>query len=164
MIKPMAKIFSEEENKKWQRTLPMKMSSACVVLKSGDEVLVVKAHYKDHWTFPSGIVDENESPMAAAIRETYEEIGVKLDSGQVKSLAVIYSQGKDGYLDRFNFVFIVEDFEKDTLLSLQKEEVEEAKWIAVHEIAQHSNNKGSYVNIQRLLANGIHSEHYIEVL
>lgn len=99
----MTKIFSDEENKKWQRTLPAKISSACVVLKSSSEVLVVKAHYKDHWTFPSGMVDENESPRMAAIRETYEEIGIKLDIDQVKPLTVIYSQGKDGYLDRFKF-------------------------------------------------------------
>lgn len=160
----MTKIFSDEENKKWQRTLPAKISSACVVLKSGSDVLIAKAHYKDHWTFPSGMVDENESPRTAAIRETYEEVGVKLDVDQVKLLTVIYSQGKDGYLDRFNFVFIVENFDRNAPLNLQNEEIENTKWVNSNEIAQYSNNKGSYVNIQHLLVEDIRDENYIEVL
>lgn len=160
----MTKVFTDEENKKWQRTLPAKITSACIALLSGDKVLMVKAHYKDHWTFPSGIVDPNESPKAAAIRETYEEIGVPVDETDVDLLTVIYTQGKDGYLDRFNFVFTVHHLDDNKLLTLQPEEIERAEWVSLSDIAKYSKNKGSYINIQRLLTQNIDNEKYIEVL
>ncbi len=160
----MTKIFTEEENKAWQRTLPAKIVSACIALKSDDKVLMVKAIYKDHWTFPSGIVDANESPMTAALRETQEEIGITIDPAEIDLLTVIYTQGKDGYLDRFNFVFILDQFTDDGSFVLQPDEIEKVEWVGLHEIAEYSKNKGSYSNIQRLLTNGINDEHYIEVL
>lgn len=164
IIRTMAKIFTEEENKAWQRTLPGKLCSACVALRSGDKVLMVKATYKDHWTFPSGVVDENESPKTGALRETFEEIGLTLNESDVEFLTVIYSQGKDGYLDRFNFVFITDQFDQNTELVLQPEEIETYEWVSIHEITERSKHKGSYVNIQRLLTDDIKDEKYIEVL
>ena len=160
----MARIFTEEENKQWMRTLPGKKTSACVALVTGGEVLMVKANYKDHWTFPSGVVDENESPRAAALRETYEEVGIDLREADVDLLTVIYTEGKDGYLDRFNFVFMAKDFDKNHALTLQPEEIERAEWVSLENIAAYSNHKGSYINIQRLLVNAIDDEKYIEVL
>jgi 8-oxo-dGTP pyrophosphatase MutT (NUDIX family) len=160
----MTKVFTEEENKQWQRTLPAKISSACVALRSGNKVLMVKAHYKDHWTFPSGIVDANESPKAAAMRETREEVGVELDDIEVEFLATIYTQGKVGYLDRFNFVFLVEQFDESRSLILQPEEIEKTEWVELDEIARYSGNKGSYIHVQRLLTNNLNNEKYIEVL
>lgn len=160
----MTKIYTEEENKAWQRTLPAKRCSACVALRSGDKVLMVKATYKDHWTFPSGIVDENEPPKTAALRETFEEIGVTIDDADATFLSVIYTHGKDGYLDRLNFVFIVDQFDQNTELVLQPEEIESTEWVSIDDIAERSKHKGSYVNIQRLLAGGITDEKYIEVL
>jgi 8-oxo-dGTP diphosphatase len=109
----MTRIFTDEENQKWQHTLPGKMTSACVALRSGDEVLIVKAGYKDHWTFPSGVVDADESPKAAAIRETYEETGLIIDPDECNLLTVIYTAAFDEKdRERFNFVFIA-DVQKD---------------------------------------------------
>ena len=164
IVESMAKVFTEEENKQWQRTLPAKITSACIALRSGDTVLMVKAHYKDHWTFPSGIVDPNESPKTAALRETYEEIGVEVNATDIDLLTVIYTQGKDGYLDRFNFVFIVNQFDENTSFALQPDEIEKVEWVKLHDIAEYSKNKGSYTNIHRLLAQDIDNEKYIEVL
>ena len=164
IVRSMTKVFTEEENKQWQRTLPAKITSACVALRSGGRVLMVKAHYKDHWTFPSGIVDPNESPKAAALRETLEEVGIKVDTADADLLTVIYTQGKDGYLDRFNFVFIVNQFDENSLFTLQPDEIEKVEWVPLHDIAEYSKNKGSYVNIQRLLTQGNDNEKYIEVL
>ena len=79
-------------------------------------------------------------------------------------LTVIYTQGKDGYLDRFNFVFIVNQFDENSLFTLQPDEIEKVEWVPLHDIAEYSKNKGSYVNIQRLLTQGNDNEKYIEVL
>ncbi|MBB1562451.1 NUDIX hydrolase [Candidatus Saccharibacteria bacterium] len=48
------------------------MTSACVALVApGNHVLMVKASYKNEWTFPSGVVDMGESPAQAAQRELF---------------------------------------------------------------------------------------------
>ena len=160
----MTRIFTEEENQRWQHTLPGKMTSACIALRSGNEVLIVKANYKDHWTFPSGIVDSNESPKTAAIRETYEETGITITPEVCKLLTVVYTAatGKKDR-DRFNFVFIADVRKNELALAVPNDEIEEAKWVRFDRIAASSGFKGSYVNIQRVLLAPTLSEPYVEV-
>ena len=160
----MTKIFTKAENQRWQHTLPGKMTSACIALRSGNEVLIVKASYKDHWTFPSGIVDAGESPKAAAIRETLEETGVSVSPKDCQLLTVIYTAAADkNDRERFNFVFIA-DVRRDTLvIAVPNDEIEAAEWISFDQIAEKSGLKGSYVAIQRLLLNPARVEPYIEV-
>jgi len=56
--------------------LPKKrMGTGALFFNREGKVLLVKPTYKDYWSIPGGSVDENESPRAAAIRETKEEIG-----------------------------------------------------------------------------------------
>ncbi len=52
-------------------------SSAAMILEDANEqALIVKAHYKAHWTFPGGIIDANETPKQASMREVAEEVGL----------------------------------------------------------------------------------------
>ncbi len=48
--------------------------------------LVVKPVYHPGWDIPSGHVDKHESPDAAAIRELFEETGIKVSSLQQRSV------------------------------------------------------------------------------
>lgn len=124
---------------------------------------MVKAHYKDHWTFPSGIVDEGESPLDAALRETHEEIGVQFGRDDITFFTVVYSYPKDGFLDRFNFVFRVavdHDFE----IVMQKSEIEAYEWVDFRDVADRSGQKGSYQKIQQLLESESTSGTYAEVV
>jgi 8-oxo-dGTP pyrophosphatase MutT (NUDIX family) len=159
----MTAIFTDSENKKWQRTLPGKMSSACIAIIQDEKVLMVKAHYKDHWTFPSGIVDEGESPLDAALRETQEEIGVQFSRDDTTFFTVVYTYSTDGFLDRFNFVFRVAvdyDFE----IVMQKSEIEAYEWVDFWDVADRSGQKGSYQKIQQLLESESTGGTYAEVV
>lgn len=138
------------------------MCSACIALRSGNKVLVVKAGYKDHWTFPSGIVDENESPKAAAIRETFEEVGLTVKPEDCKLLTIIYTAAIGGDRDRFNFVFVTDAFEEGASLSVPNDEIEQAEWVPFEVIGEKSGGKGSYTNIQRILLGGA-QEPYVEM-
>ena len=71
----MTKIFTKEENNAWAKQLPGKMTSACLAIRYKEQVLMVKAKYKDHWIFPSSIVDDKESPK----RQHYARPGRKLE-------------------------------------------------------------------------------------
>lgn len=89
---------------KYLKSLPKKRVSAGVLLfnKRG-EILLVKPRYKDHWSIPGGVCDENETPTKACIRETEEEIGLKLKS--IKIVALTYLKRKTEIYDGLHFYF-----------------------------------------------------------
>lgn len=157
------KIFTEAENQAWSKTLPSKMSSACTAIVAENQVLMVKAGYKDHWTFPSGIVDANESPKTAALRETSEEVGINLTASDCKLLSVIYTEGVNGDRDRFNFAFIVSLPTQKITFKVPNDEIEKAEWVNFDEVAAKSGNKGSYVKLQLALLGELSDGHYTEV-
>jgi 8-oxo-dGTP diphosphatase len=53
---------------------------AGIVLIEGDKVALIERHRAglDYFVFPGGGVDDGESPEQAAIRETMEELGIKV--------------------------------------------------------------------------------------
>jgi|AntRauTorcE11897_2_1112592.scaffolds.fasta_scaffold17941_2 8-oxo-dGTP pyrophosphatase MutT (NUDIX family) len=159
----MTKIFTEEENQAWSKALSGKMTSACVAIRSSGKVLMVKASYKDHWTFPSGIVDERESPKSAALRETSEEVGLLISDDDCDLLTVVYtaSNGKDR--DRFNFAFVTDIVDMDVKLSVPNDEIEKAEWVDFSEVAERSGNKGSYIKFQMLLLDASSIKPYTEI-
>ena len=71
--------FTQQETAAWFASLEKRMSSAHVAIHDDqDRVLVVKANYKNYWSFPGGIVDAGETPLQAGIREAKEEVGLTL--------------------------------------------------------------------------------------
>ena len=79
---------------KYYKNLPKKrMGAGALILNQNDEILIVKPSYKDHWSVPGGVVEENESPRVACIRETKEEIGIDLKN--IKFLCVDYNSNKN---------------------------------------------------------------------
>lgn len=150
----MARIFSKDENRAWQQTLPTKKSSAAVAIVCGNDALMVKASYKNEWTFPGGVVDENESPQTAALRELHEEVGVTLTSSDVSFLGVIYTPAGDGFKDRYSFVFRHDAASMNIPLLLQESEIEAAEWVPIGEIGTRANGRGSYLLFQELIERG----------
>lgn len=159
----MTKIFTEEENQAWSKTLSGKMTSACVAIRSSGKVLMVKAGYKDHWTFPSGIVDERESPKSAALRETSEEVGLVISDDDCKLLTIIYTASNGEDRDRFNFAFVTDIMNMGVKLSVPNDEIEKAEWVDFSEVAVRSGNKESYVQFQKQLLDPSNSNPYTEI-
>jgi ADP-ribose pyrophosphatase YjhB (NUDIX family) len=62
-----------------------KMDVRGVVFR-GDEILLVKELADGGWTLPGGWVDVNESPSAAAERETFEETGYRVRAFKLLAL------------------------------------------------------------------------------
>jgi len=90
--------------KAWLEKLPKRVSSAALILEnSAEQALVVKANYKPYWTFPGGIIDPDETPKEAAVRETFEEVGLKVASKDVLFVAVI--DRKSEVAQTYQFVF-----------------------------------------------------------
>lgn len=125
---------------------------------------MIKASYKNHWTFPSGIVDDKESPKQAALRETKEETGLLFNEGECKLLAVVYTASNGTDRDRFNFGFTVEMKDDDSIaMSIPNDEIEEFRWVDFNQVAAMSDGKASYDNFQSILLGEMPSSSYIEI-
>jgi ADP-ribose pyrophosphatase YjhB (NUDIX family) len=62
-----------------------KLVAGCLVIDHG-RVLLLRRGIEPQigqWTFPGGYVDLGESPSAAALRETREEVGMQVELGRV---------------------------------------------------------------------------------
>ena len=71
-----------------------------VVINDNNDVVVVNQNH-DSWSLPKGHVDPGEDKLAAALREIYEESGIK-NPEFVKPLGVFdrYRIGLDGKDDK----------------------------------------------------------------
>ena len=68
----------------WQASLPRKRMGAGVLVRDGDDrVLLVEPTYKPDWEIPGGIVEVDESPRAGCAREVREELGLDLAVGRL---------------------------------------------------------------------------------
>lgn len=59
------------------------MGSAALFVDAADRVLLVEPTYKDHWEVPGGVVEADESPLTAVVREVEEELGLRMRIGRL---------------------------------------------------------------------------------
>ena len=86
------------------RSFEKRMSSAAVALfDQHGRVLVVKAHYKHYWSFPGGVIDAGETPRMAACRETFEEVGIRVQPDDLVFRMVVDRVGT--VAETYQFVF-----------------------------------------------------------
>ncbi len=141
----MAKIvpFTDEQYRKWFRSRPMKpigAGLACFDDKSR-KALIVKSGYKDHWSLPGGVCDENESPKSTAMREAFEEVGINARSENVSLIGVEYNYISRAEHDRIYFVFAT-SLSESSRLTLQSDEIDQARWASIDELRELSSNFG----------------------
>ena len=99
---------TEEE---YYKSLPRKRVSAGALIFKDDKLLVLELTYKDTLEIPGGVVEENESPLAAAGRECGEEIGVDVKIKRL--LCMDYNHGDKTKGDATHFVFLGGQFPKE---------------------------------------------------
>ncbi|RPF21483.1 NUDIX domain-containing protein [Myceligenerans xiligouense] len=72
------------EPEKWYAQLASFHAAAALFLTDdAGRILLVKPTYRDHWAFPGGYVDQDETPHTAAARELSEELGLALPIGDL---------------------------------------------------------------------------------
>lgn len=82
-----------------------------IMLIQDGQVMLVKHTYQVHWYMPGGGVKHRESPMQAAIREAYEEVGATVN-GEPELLG-IYSNFREGKNDH-TLLFVTTHFTMGT--------------------------------------------------
>ena len=59
---------------------PRRLSCGIVILTAQRELLLCHVTGQNHWDLPKGGIDADETPLAAALRETREESGLRLSA------------------------------------------------------------------------------------
>ena len=120
-------------------------SSGGVVIKeteSGLKVLLIKDGY-GHWTWPKGNIEKDESSQDAAIREIWEETGVK-NIGMMDKLDTIhyFYRLKGKLISKTVYLYLFEAKGNERLKALESE-IEDAKWLSPEEALERIEYKGA---------------------
>lgn len=67
------------------------------------------SYYADHFGLPSGHLDGAETPVAAAIREAWEEVGVRIAPEHARFVHVMHRISPD--IEYVDFYFVADVFE-----------------------------------------------------
>jgi bis(5'-nucleosidyl)-tetraphosphatase len=98
-------------------------------LGSSLEFLIIKHKNGEHWGFPKGHVEQGESEEETAIREVYEETGIKIEITTGFTHRMKYSP-KVGTVKEVVY-FIGASKDKD--VKCQESEIEEFKWLKLRD-------------------------------
>jgi len=119
----------------YYKNLPKKrMGVGALILNERDEILIVKPRYKDHWSIAGGVIDENESPKVACIREAREEIGIDLK--EVNFLCVDYTSNVSEKGESLQFIFFGGKLNENEIgkIKLDGKEIVEYKFVKIIEV------------------------------
>ncbi|MBQ5313286.1 MAG: NUDIX domain-containing protein [Oscillospiraceae bacterium] len=92
-----------------------------------EQLLLIKHSNSGHWSFPKGHVEAGETEVETAIREVFEETGVKADIDIRFREVVTYSPKKDVIKDVIYF-FATTECDKT---QKQESEVSEVMWVDI---------------------------------
>jgi len=92
------------------------------------------------WTFPKGHIEENENPQTAALREVYEETGVRCEIVDKKEFFIshyFFVRNKTK-VEKKVYWYLMRPLE-ETQKILTPDEIEEVKWFEIDEALKISN-------------------------
>jgi len=77
-------VVTSEPTADFYAQLPTKRVAAGALFTDEiGRVLLLRPTYKQTWEIPGGVVEDNESPRAGAVREVLEELGLALSLGRL---------------------------------------------------------------------------------
>lgn len=101
--------------------------------KSIPEVAIVSVLPQKRWQLPKGLVDKEETPEDAAVREVREEAGIETDLlAPIEIIEYWYVGGRDGQRVRYHkFVHFFLLAYRDGDVMNHDHEVAEARWVSI---------------------------------
>ncbi len=124
-----------------------------VVINENDEILlekrsIEKSRGAGKWGICAGKVDFDETTIEAAIRETFEEIGVKFKENELRPLSTDLI--KNG---RYTIYYVRTNL-KESQYMLQKGEVDEVRYFKIDELENLENSLFDWLdNVKGVLFN-----------
>jgi ADP-ribose pyrophosphatase YjhB (NUDIX family) len=79
-------------------------SSGAMIFDRSGRLLIANPTYKDHWTIPGGIMEDNgETPWEACRREVLEEVGLVVETGRLVAVDFLHPKRSEPGGMRFLF-------------------------------------------------------------
>lgn len=104
----------------------------CILMTPDNKILLVKGRESQKWSFPKGHIEGQETGLACARRELFEETGIRIHQ-EPFAFKKFLKSGTSSY-----FLFAVERELRPFPHDLR--EVEEARWVSLDEMEQLSKN------------------------
>jgi 8-oxo-dGTP diphosphatase len=121
----------------YQDSLPKKrMGAGALIFDENGRFLLVNPTYKEPWEVPGGVVEANESPAQACVREVREELGLDIELNRL--LLVDYLSDSPEKVEALMFIFegpILTPTEVEAI-QLQAEELSECRFCTIDEAVE----------------------------
>lgn len=141
----------------------MKREKSCGAIvfylkENKEQVLLIKHSNSGHWSFPKGHVEAGETEVETAVREIFEETGVKAKLDTRFREVVTYSPKKDVIKDVIYFFGTSDSYETVK----QESEVAEIMWVDISKVLK----SVSYRNDKDLVTKAIrfYKQHKKEII
>jgi ADP-ribose pyrophosphatase YjhB (NUDIX family) len=102
---------------------------AAAIIIQDKELLLVKQKNRDYWTPPGGLVDEGETPAAACVRETREEIGVEVEILAPLKVQRRWWPQRHDFLKVYNFLATIKNGRPHCVNNHDCGDVEKIAWV-----------------------------------
>lgn len=122
--------MQDTSKKAYYDSLPRKRSAVGVLILKNSKLLVLEPTYKPNWLVPGGVVERFESPLAAANRECFEEIGDCVEVSDL--LCVDYKNGNEDIGDAIHFLFLG-TLKDEAKLQIDEKEIKSFQWLSLDE-------------------------------
>jgi|694.fasta_scaffold21262_10 8-oxo-dGTP pyrophosphatase MutT (NUDIX family) len=112
-------------------------TSAGIILKYKDSILLchpTNASWKETYSFPKGLIEDGEDLIDAAIRECFEETGIKVTREQiVNKYLVPYKKGRNYFKKVYLYQVNVDSLEDigltNGVVDKSKLQLDEVDWV-----------------------------------
>lgn len=113
-----------------------RVAAGALLLRADGRILLVNPTYKPQWEIPGGMVEADESPLAACHREVMEELGLTINPGPLLSIG--YLRANAGRGDALRFVFWGGTLDELTIsqIRLPVDELSEYRFVTLAEAGQ----------------------------
>jgi 8-oxo-dGTP diphosphatase len=111
----------------------MRQTTVDALIIKGKQILLVKRRFEPFrgmWVIPGGIVEDGETVEQAAVREAFEETGLKV---KLVKLIGVYSDPKRDPRGHISAAFIAKPLSKKLKGDV---EVDEVKWFKLDELPE----------------------------
>ena len=142
----------------------MKSLTCGVFITDGNQVIVCHptgSSWKNGWSLPKGLKDNDENEIDAAIREVKEETG--LEVYDIHLLGITESIYSKSFQNQKHFIFVDFSCRSDSDEVILNEEAESYQWIELNEIEDYELEEFT-ANLLKELRKGNESKYKQEII
>jgi ADP-ribose pyrophosphatase YjhB (NUDIX family) len=116
----------------WAQVHRVVTGATAYITDERGRVLLVDPNYREHWSFPGGLIDAGEHPAQACAREVTEEVGLSVEVGRLLTVHWEDRAPRAPY-PVVTFMFDCGEVRSDTPITLQVEELDDYGFFTVEE-------------------------------